>query len=152
MAHPLGAVVVVVEAELTTPQRPTAVSKGAETVAVAVKMERMAEAVKVERQAEVVLVERQAEAEQVERQAEAEQVERQAEVEQVERQAEAVKVVLLVQAVAVAVKILNCLMCLIPLLVMVTASQTGAVLNLMAISVVLGHLQRSALGAHVLKI
>ena len=33
MAHPLGAVVAVVEAELTTPQRPTAECKGAERMA-----------------------------------------------------------------------------------------------------------------------
>ena len=56
MAHPLGAVVAVVEAELTTPQRPTAVSKGAEMVAVAVKMERLAEAVEVERMVQAVVV------------------------------------------------------------------------------------------------
>ena len=143
MAQPLGAVVAVVEAELTTPQRPTAVSKGAEMVAVAVKMERQAEAEQVERMAEAVEVERQAEAVEVKRLAEVGRLERQAEVEQVER---------LVQVVAVAVKIRNCLKCLIPLSVMVTVSLTGAVLNLMAISALLGHRPLLVQGARVLKI
>ena len=97
MAHPLGAVVAVVEAELTTPQRPTAECKGAEVMAEVAKAERQAEVAKVERLAEVV------------------------------------------QAVAEAVKIRNCLKCLIPLSVMVMVSLIGAVLNLMAI---LAHLSR----------
>ena len=107
MALQPGAVVAVVEAELTTPQRPTAECKGAEE---------MAEAVKVERQAVVVQVGRQ------------------------------------VQAVAVAVKIRNCLKCLILRSVMATASLTGVVLNLMAISALLDHLPLLALGGRVLKI
>ena len=125
MAQPLGAVVAVVEAELTTPQRPTAECKGAEV---------MAEVAKAELQEEVA------------------KAERQAEVAKVERQAEVAKVVLQVQAVAVVVKIRNCLKCLIPLSVMVTVSLTGAVLNLMAISVLLGHRPLLVQGAHVLKI
>ena len=117
MAHPLGAVVAVVEAELTTPQRPTAVSKGAVRMAEVVKMERLAEVAKVERMAEMA------------------KVERMAEMAKVERLAEVAKVDLRVQAVVVAVvaKIRNCLMCLIPLLVMAMVSQTGGVLNQMAI-------------------
>ena len=56
MAHPLGAVVAVVEAEQTTPQRPTAVFKGAERLAEMVKVERQAEVAKVERLAEMAKV------------------------------------------------------------------------------------------------
>ena len=143
MAQPLGAVVAVVEAELTTPQRPTAVSKGAEMVAVAVKMERQAEVVEVERLAETVEVERLAEAVEVERLAEAVEVERLAEVEQVER---------MVQAVVVVAKIRSCLKCLILLLVMEMASLTGAVLNQMAILAHLSRHQHLVQVAHVLKI
>ena len=125
MAHPLGAVVAVVEAELTTPQRPTAVSKGAEMVAVAVKMERLAEAVEVERLAEAV---------------------------EVERLAEAVEVERLAEAVVVVAKIRSCLKCLILLLVMEMASLTGAVLNQMAILAHLSRHQHLVQVAHVLKI
>ena len=124
MAQTLGAVVVVVEAELTTPPRPTAVSKGAEMVAVVAKMER------------------QAEAEQLERLAEVERLERQAEAEQLER---------LVQAVAVVAKIRNCLKCLILLLVMAMVSQIGAVLNQMAILVLLSRHQHLVQVALALK-
>ena len=143
MAHPLGAVVAVVEAELTTPQRPTAVSKGAEVMAEAVKMERMVEAVQVGRLAEAV---------KAVRLAEAVKAVRLAEVVRVGRLAEAVKVERAVQAVAVVVKIRNCLKCLIPLSVMAMASLTGAVLNPMAILEHLGHLRRFQLVGRVLRI
>ena len=124
MAHLLGAVVAVVEAELTTPQRPTAVSKGAEIIAEVVKMERLAEAVKMERLAEAVKVERLAEAVKVERLAEAVKV---------ERAVRAVKVERVVLAVVVAVKIRNCLMFQNLRLEMAMASQTGGGLNQLAI-------------------
>ena len=116
MAHPLGAMVAVVEAEQTTPQRPTAVFKGAE---------RLAEMVKVERQAEVA------------------KVERLAEMAKVERLAEMAKVALRVQVVVVAVvaKIRNCLTFQILRLAMVTVSLIGAVLSQMAILVVSGRHQ-----------
>ena len=133
----------VVEAELTTPQRPTAECKGAEVMAEVDKAERQAEVAKVERQAEVVKVERLAEVAKVERLAEVVKVERLAEVAKVERQ---------VQVVAVAVKIRNCLKCLILHLEMAMVSLTGAVLNLMAISALLGHLPLLVQVAHVLKI
>ena len=110
------------------------------------KAERLAEVAKVERQAEAAKAERQEEVAKVERQAEVAKVERLAEVAKVERLAE------VVQAVAEAVKIRNCLKCLIPLSVMVMVSLTGAVLNLMAISVLLGHRPRLVQGAHVRKI
>ena len=125
MAHPLGAVVAVVEAELTTPQRPTAECKGAEELAEAVKVEVMAEAVEVKRLAEVVRLERQAEVEQVER---------------------------MVQAVVVVAKIRSCLKCLILLLAMEMAILTGAVLNQMAILAHLSRHQHLVQVAHVLKI
>ena len=145
MAQPLGAVVAVVEAELTTPQRPTAVCKGAE---------RLAEMVKVERQAEVAKVERLAEMAKVERLAEMAKVERLAEVAKVERLAEMAKVALRVQVVVVAVvaKIRNCLTFQILRLAMVMVSLTGAVLNLMAISALLGHRPLLVQGARVRKI
>ena len=134
MAQPLGAVVAVVEAELTTPQRPTAVCKGAE---------RLAEMVKVERQAEMAKVERLAEMAKVERLAEMAKVERLAEVAKVERLAEMAKVALRVQVVVVAVvaKIRNCLTFQILRLAMVTVSLIGAVLSQMAILVVSGRHQ-----------
>ena len=124
MAHPLGAVVAVVEAELTTPQRPTAVCKGAERMAEAVKVERLVEAVKMGRLAEAV---------QVGRLAEAVKAVRLAEAVRVGRLAEAVKVERAVQAVVVAVKIQNCLKCLILRLVMAMANLTGGDLSPMAI-------------------
>ena len=113
MAHPLGAVVAVVEAELTTPQRPTAECKGAVRMAEAVKMERLVQAV-----AEAVKMER-----------------------LVQAVAEAVKVERLVQAVVVvAVKIQNCPKCLILRLVMAMENLTGGDLSLMAILEHSGHL------------
>ena len=141
MAHPLGAVVAVVEAELTTPQRPTAECKGAEVMAEVDKAERLAEVAKVERQAEVAKVERLAEVAKVERLAEVAKVERLAEVAKVERLAEVDKVERLaevVQAVVVVAKIRNCLKCLIPLSVMAMVNLIGEVLNQMAILVVFG--------------
>ena len=143
MAQPLGAVVAVVVAEPTTPQRPTAESKGAERMAEAVKMERLAEAVKMGRLAEAV---------QVGRLAEAVKAVRLAEAVRVGRLAEAVKVERAVQAVVVAVKIQNCLKCLILLLAMEMASLTGAVLNQMAILAHLSRHQHLVQVAHVLKI
>ena len=142
MAHPLGAVVAVVEAELTTPQRPAAVSKGAEVMAEAVKMERLAEAVKMGRLVEAV---------QVGRLAEAVRVGRLAEAVKVERAVRAVKVERVVLAVVVA-KILNCLKCLILRSVTAIVSQIGAVLNQMAILAHLGRHQHLVQGARVLKI
>jgi len=126
MAQAPGAVVAVVEAELTTPQRPTAVCKGAEIIAEVAKAERQAEVAKAERQAEVA---------------------------KAERQAEVAKVVLQVQVVAVVVaKIRNCLMFQILRLEMEMASLIGAVLSLMVTLVVLGHLPLLVQGALVLKI
>ena len=135
MAQAPGAVVAVVEAELTTPQRPTAVCKGAEIIVEVAKAERQAEVAKAERQAEVA------------------KAERQAEVAKAERQAEVAKVVLQVQVVAVVVaKIRNCLMFQILRLEMEMASLIGAVLSLMVTLVVLGHLPLLVQGALVLKI
>ena len=124
MAQAPGAVVAVVEAELTTPQRPTAVCKGAEIIAEVAKAERQAEVAKAERQAEVA---------KAEQQAEVAKAERQAEVAKAERQAEVAKVVLQVQVVAVAAKIQSCLKCLILHSVMAMENLIGGGLSLMAI-------------------
>ena len=100
-------------------------------------MERLAEVAKAERQAEVAKVERLAEVAKAERQAEVAKAERLAEV---------------VQAVVVAVKIRNCLKCLILRSVMAMENLTGGDLSLMAILDHLGHLLLLVQVALVLKI
>jgi len=143
MAHPQGAVVAVVEAELTTPQRPTAECKGAEKAVEVVQVERLAEVAKAERLAEVVKVERLAEVAKVERLAEVDRVERLAEVAKVERQ---------VQVVAVVAKIRNCLKCLILHSVMAMVNLIGGGLSLMAILEYSDHLLLLVQAELVLKI